>query len=104
MLCKAIREQPLLKKLRVVLQEREVASLNYFEVFLTIANNFVDLSCLSCSFSVYLSLFWNIFVYFSVSWCILVHQRLSRSISGYLELSRAILDYLGLSLTISDYL
>ena len=41
------------KKLGVVLQEREVTSLTYFEIFLTISNNFLGLSCLSCSISVY---------------------------------------------------
>ena len=60
------------KKLRVILQEHEVMSLNYFEVFLTISNNFVSLSCLSCSISVYLSLFWNILVYLRASWYIYI--------------------------------
>ena len=40
------------ENLRDVQQEREGTSLNYFKVFLTISNNFVGLSCLSCSISV----------------------------------------------------
>ena len=60
------------QKLRVVLQERDVTSFNYFEVFLTISNNFVGLSCLPCSISDYLGLFWNILVYISASWYIYI--------------------------------
>ena len=61
-----------LKKLRVVLQKREVTSLNYFKVFLNVSKNFVSLSCLSCSISVYLGLFWNILVYLGVSWYVYI--------------------------------
>ena len=61
-----------MKKLRVVLQEREITSLNYFKVVLTILNNFVGLSCLSGSISVYLGLFWNILVYLRASWYIYI--------------------------------
>ena len=43
--CLTLLGDPQIKKLRVVLQEREVTSLNYFEVFLTTSNNFVGLSC-----------------------------------------------------------
>ena len=71
------------EKLRVVLQEREVMSFNYFKVFLTISNNFVGLSCLSCSISVYLGLFWTILVYLIASCSISVYLDLHQSISDH---------------------
>ena len=69
--------------------------------FLTIANNFL---ALSCSISVYLRLFWTIFVFLGASQCISVCLRLSATICNFLELSWTISYYLGLFWTIWDYL
>ena len=82
-----------------------------FELFQSIFNYIEQFSWsilvylgLSCSISVYLSLFWTILVYFGASWSNLVYLGLSWSISDYLRLSETILDYLGLSWTLLDYL
>ena len=81
--------------------------MNYCEVFLTTSNNFLSLSCISCSILVYLvfleylGLSRCISVYLGVSRCIL---HLYRSISGYFELFRIISGYLRLSQDGSGYL
>ena len=67
---------PFQKKLRDVLQEREGTSLNYFNNFLTISNNFLGLSR---SILLYL--------YFGPSWSILVHLGVSTFNSNYFGLS-----------------
>ena len=112
------------EKLRDVLQEREVTSLNYFKEYFNYIDQFfqciLPYLVLSQFISVYFGLSWSIFDhlglsriildylvlcqtisdYISLSWSISVYLCLSRTISVYLGLSRTIPDYLGLSLAI----
>ena len=70
------------EKLRDVLQAREVASLNYFEVFLNYINQFSwSILVISVYFGLLLS--WRFSAYLFVSWCILSFLELSPTISGY---------------------
>ena len=63
--------------------------MNYFEVFLTISNNFVGLSCLSWFISVYFEISWSISisVHLGISIFNSVYHELSWTISGYFQQS-----------------